>query len=74
MRYKSVHKTAKKIIHYLRHFLQLLHRRIYCRRFNRSSNRSNRLFHAKAYTRSNESDWQRTEIVWRTVDYIWIGV
>lgn len=42
--------------------------------FNRLSNRSNRLFHAEAYTRSNEFDWQRTEIVWRTVDYIWIGI
>jgi len=68
-----MHKTAKNIIHYFRYFLQLLHR--ISPPFNRSSNRSNRLFHAKAYnTRSNESDWQRTEIVWRTADYIWIGV
>lgn len=27
------------------------------------------LFHTEMYTRSNEPDWQRTEIVWRTSDY-----
>jgi len=55
MRYKSMHKTAKKDYPLSSPFSTIV-TSYTLPPFNRSSNRLNRLFHAKAYTRSNESD------------------
>jgi len=56
-------KMQKRIIYYLRFLVQLLHHYFLqlftpqvSTSFNRLSNRSNRLFHAEAYTQSNEFD------------------